>query len=125
MYLGASIYDVRGASVVSSFTVHNASLTSMIYNPSNEFLYLAEQNGDILVWNPSSGNQVGTIYSYSSSPNPSVAMVYDSANQYVYAFEGSEMLLISGTSVQSNTTIPHNVTSALYNPVYDSILAFY
>jgi len=52
-------------------------------------------------------------------------MMYDTNSDYVYAFEGKNMLAVSGTTIVSTTPTSYAVTSALYNAIYNNILAFY
>ena len=115
---------VSGLSISSSFTVSN-STTGMTLDPNNGYLYLSQQNGDIFVVNPSNGSPVGTIYSVSSQPSPTIVIVYDSYNEYMYAFESGEMLVISGAHVLTDTPTQYYVTSAFYDPIYNNILAFH
>ncbi len=120
----STVYDVSGTSIVSSFSVSNET-TSMTFNPADGYLYLAQQNGDIIVVNATNGYTISTIHSYSPSAQPNAVLVYDSSNQLTYAFESGELLVVSGTSVVAADPVQYNVTSALYVPQYNNVLAFH
>ncbi len=119
---GTTIYEIMGTSIVSTFTLQENIGSGMVFNPTSGYLYVALQSGNILVLNPSNGgNIVGTIDTQSAVS----AMVYDTADGNVYAFDNGQLLTISGTGIGSEISIPYNVIAALYNPPFNNILAFY
>lgn len=125
-----TIYNVNGISIANNFTVSGAVAKSgMVYDSADGYLYLdvaSSSNGkiayNIIVVSPSTDSIIATMNTAAPSPMP---MIYDSNNGYVYVFEPGQMLGISGTNLASSTPTLHNVTAAVYNEAYDSILACY
>jgi hypothetical protein len=122
----ATIYDIQlsGSSISSTSFSVGSDILGIVYNPSDGYLYLASQ-GDIIIANPSTGNIVGYVAtSANSSVTSPMPIVYDSSNDDVYVFEPGQLWTISGTTASQVASL-HTVTSAVYNPVYNNILAFY